>query len=57
MKYPQLFAEQFVYIDKVKQLGQVMTPYEIISYMVDLLSLTEEQIKTKLFIAIKCHPS
>lgn len=41
-------------MDKVKQLGQVMTPYEIISYMVDLLSLTEEQIKTKLFIDNSC---
>ena len=37
-------------MNKVKELGQVMTPIEIVSHMIDLLSLTEEQIKTCSFV-------
>lgn len=41
-------------MNKVKELGQVMTPIEIVNHMIDLLSLTEEQIKTCSFVDNSC---
>ena len=36
-------------MNKIKELGQVMTPVHIISHMIDILSLTEEQKQNCLF--------
>ena len=41
-------------MDKVKELGQVMTPKNISDYMVSLLNLTDDEIKNKLFIDNSC---
>lgn len=42
-------------MDKVKNLGQVMTPLEIVDHMIDdVLCLTEEQINNFLFLENSC---
>ena len=41
-------------MDKVKELGQVMTPCDIIEHMVDLLCLTDTQIENNLFLENSC---
>lgn len=42
-------------MDKVKELGQVMTPVPIVQHMLDdVLKLTEEQIKNYLFLDNSC---
>ena len=42
-------------MDKVKQLGQVMTPLNIVDHMIDnVLMLTEEQLKTFSFVDNSC---
>ncbi len=41
-------------MDKIKQLGQVMTPTNIVNHMIDVLCLSEEEIKTKLFLDNSC---
>lgn len=42
-------------MDKVKQLGQVMTPIQIVDHMIDdILQLNKEQIETYLFLENSC---
>ena len=41
-------------IDKVKELGQVMTPREIVDYMINLLQLSPTEIQQSLFIDNSC---
>ena len=41
-------------MDKIKQLGQVMTPENIVNHMIDVLCLSNEEIKTKLFLDNSC---
>nr|DAG71460.1 MAG TPA: hypothetical protein [Caudoviricetes sp.] len=41
-------------MNKIKELGQVMTPVHIISHMIDILSLTEEQKQNCLFCDNSC---
>ena len=41
-------------MDKIKELGQVMTPKEIVEYMINLLNLSQTDIKEKLFIDNSC---
>lgn len=41
-------------MNKIKELGQVMTPTSLISYMIDLLHLREEDIKQKTYIDNSC---
>ncbi len=41
-------------MNKIKQLGQIMTPQDIVNHMVDLLELSEEDIKNKLFLENSC---
>lgn len=42
-------------MDKIKNLGQVMTPVEIVNHMIDdILQLTEEEIQTFTFLENSC---
>lgn len=41
-------------MDKIKQLGQIMTPTNIVNHMIDVLCLSEEEIKNKLFLDNSC---
>ena len=42
-------------MDKLKQLGQVMTPIEIVDHMIDdVLNLNEYQLKNFLFLENSC---
>lgn len=41
-------------MDKIKQLGQVMTPNNIVEHMINLLELTQEDILNKIFIDNSC---
>ena len=41
-------------MDKLKELGQVMTPKEIVEYMINLLHLSQTDIKEKTFIDNSC---
>ena len=41
-------------MDKVKTLGQVMTPDNIVQYMINILHLNSEEIKEKTFIDNSC---
>lgn len=42
-------------MDKVKNLGQVMTPFPIVDYMIDnVLNLSEQQLKKYLFLDNSC---
>lgn len=41
-------------MDKIKQLGQVMTPINIVNHMINILCLSKEEINTKLFLDNSC---
>lgn len=42
-------------MDKVKNLGQVMTPIAIIDHMIDdILNLFEDELKTFIFLENSC---
>lgn len=41
-------------MNKLKELGQVMTPKEIVEYMINLLNLSQTDIKEKTFIDNSC---
>lgn len=41
-------------MNKIKQLGQVMTPENIVNHMINLLDLTQEDILNKFFIDNSC---
>lgn len=42
-------------MDKIKQLGQVMTPEKIVNHMIDdILQLSQQELQTKLFLDNSC---
>ena len=41
-------------MDNIKNLGQVMTPMNIVNYMINLLNLSENDIQNKLFLDNSC---
>lgn len=42
-------------MDKIKNLGQVMTPFSIVDYMIDdILNLSEQQLKKYSFLDNSC---
>ena len=42
-------------MDKVKNLGQVMTPIAIVNHMIDdILNLSEDELKTFIFLENSC---